>query len=185
MLSRQPLTKLELDSRQRLEPSGHVSQGPRQGERLWTISGLPGYTFTWDTAQVSPRNKKNTSKTQVEYLGTKVLEATAPAHLSKATKIFNEGDEGGIHIAVHGPQQRPILQYQLLHLQVLVPQTGAQPRQTDKARIITLLVQQRLGQKRIRLERPPGELLTHSVNQVPSPPPVALDSAGAPLQPRL
>lgn len=37
---------------------------------------------------------KNTSKTQVEYLGTKVLEVTAPAHLSKATKIFNEGDEG-------------------------------------------------------------------------------------------
>lgn len=70
----------------------------------------------------------------------------APAHLPKAPKILDEGDEGGIHVALHGPQQCLILQYQLLHLQVLVPQAGAKPRQTDKTRIIPLLVQQHLGQ---------------------------------------
>lgn len=41
------------------------------------------------------------------------------------------------------------------------------------------------GAKEDKVRKAPGQLLTHSVSQVPSPPPVASDSAAAPLQPCL
>lgn len=79
MLSRQPLTKLELESKQESEPSGHVRQGPRQGEGPWTIVQACQVILTWDiiwqpAARLSPRDKKHISRTQVEYPGAKVLE---------------------------------------------------------------------------------------------------------------